>query len=67
MSKAFQFNKEDLIHTLKVAGWSIGATLVAMTISIVASIQVDAKYAFLVPIVNTLLVGLQRYVADHQK
>lgn len=65
MSKAFTFNKADLIHTLKVFGWSVLATAISTLIVIVGKIQVDPAYLFLVPVVNTVLIGLQRWAQDH--
>jgi hypothetical protein len=62
-STRFSLNKADLISILKVIGWTVASALVAAVIVALGNINVPAQYLFLVPIVNTLLVAIQKFVA----
>jgi hypothetical protein len=62
-SKQFSLDKADLLHLLKVVAYSgISAALAALAASL-GDIDVPVKYAMLVPVVNTVLVSLQRFFA----
>ena len=67
MSAPFTLDKKDALHIAKVAGYSIGATVVATLITLVAQMQVAPEYLFIVPIVNTLLVSLEQFLRNKEK
>lgn len=63
----FSLDKKDAIHIAKVASYSLVATIIAILIILLDKIHVDPKYLFLVPIINSFLVALERYFLDKQK
>lgn len=62
MSPAFSFNRENARRTLKVFGWTMAAAVVALLIDLVGVVEVPAQYAFIVPVVNTVLYAIKEYV-----
>jgi len=66
-SKAWTFDRNDALHTLKVFGWSLAASIIALVISLIPDIHFPVEYAFIVPVVNALLVGAQRLVQAKQQ
>lgn len=67
MSAPFTLDKQDAIHVGKVAAYSIGATVVASLITLLAQMHVAPEYLFIVPLVNTALVSLERFLRDKGK
>ncbi len=65
-SQQWSFDRNDAIHTLKVFGWSLAASLVALAVSLIPNVHVPVEYAFLVPVVNSLLVAAQRLIQEKQ-
>jgi len=63
MSPKYSLNKEDGFKILEVIAWTALSSIVAVSISIVAALDVPAQYAFLVPVVNVFLYTVQRFVA----
>jgi hypothetical protein len=61
MSAPLSFDRANVAKTLKVFGWTIASTLTALAIALWADVSVPTEYAVLVPLVNTLLVGLKQY------
>jgi hypothetical protein len=66
MSPKYQFNKEDFIRMIKVLSWSLAATLVSVLITFVQEVDVPANYVLLVPFVNAILYGINRYISDNR-
>jgi hypothetical protein len=66
MSPKYQLNQEDGIRMLKVLGWTLASTAVAVAISILSQLDVPVEYAFLLPVINTILVGLQSFLRDNK-
>jgi hypothetical protein len=66
MSKRFQLNKEDLIKILKVLGYSTASAVVGTLVVIIGDLDVAPQYLFLLPVVNSLLVSLQKFLTDSQ-
>lgn len=67
MSPRFSLDKTDAIKILKVLGWTVASAAVAALISLLAHLQVPSQYLFLVPIANTVLVALQKFIADSSR
>lgn len=61
-SKRFRLNKEEALSVAKVAGWTIAAALVALGIDLVNLIEIPVEYAFIVPIINTVLYALKEFI-----
>jgi uncharacterized membrane protein len=66
MSGRFHFGEGEVRKSLKVFGWSMGAAFVALAISLTGALELPGEYAFIVPIVNTILYTLKEWVADNQ-
>ena len=66
MSGPFRFGEEEARKSLKVFGWSMGAAFVALGLSLVGALELPADYAFIVPIINTLLYTLNEYIKDNR-
>jgi hypothetical protein len=66
MSPKYQLNQADFIRMLKVMGWTLASTAVAVMISLLSQIEVPVEYAFLLPVINTILVGLQSFLRDNK-
>ena len=64
MTKKYSLNKTDGLAILKVIGWSVGATVVSVLITVLADLDVPQQYAFLVPIANTALYSAQRFLSN---
>jgi len=65
MSPKYQLNQADFIRMLKVLGWTLASTAVAVLISLLSQVEVPVEYAFLLPVINTILVGLQSFLRDN--
>lgn len=66
MSNKYSLNKADGLEILKVLGWTVASSVVAVLISVLAELEVPMQYAFLVPLANTVLFTLQRFIASKQ-
>jgi hypothetical protein len=64
-SPKYKLNKEDGLKILTVLGWTLGSALVAFVIDLVPQVELGAHYAWLVPMINTGLVALQKWIKDH--
>jgi len=64
MSKRYTLNKKDGLKILQVLGWTISSAVIAFAIDLIPSIDVGANYAWLVPMINTVLVVLKKFVQD---
>jgi hypothetical protein len=65
MSPKYQLNKEDGVRILKVLGWTVASSIIAVAITIINDIEVPMQYAFLLPLVNMGLVALQSFLRDN--
>lgn len=63
-SKKYQLNKEDGKDILKVIGWTLLSAFVVVALDIVQAIEFPAQYAFVVPIINTTLVAVKKWVQE---
>ena len=66
MSGPFRFGEEEARKSLKVFGWSMGAAFVALGLSLVGALELPADYAFIVPIINTVLYSLNEFIKDNR-
>lgn len=66
MSPKYQLNQADGIRMLKVMAWSLASTIVTVAISILNETELPMEYAFLLPVINTLLVGVQSFLRDNK-
>jgi uncharacterized membrane protein len=62
----FQWSEHELKKVFRVFGWTIASAVVALLISLVGIIDVPAEYAFIVPIINTVLYALKEFLADNR-
>lgn len=65
-SPKYQLNQEDGVRMLKVMAWSLASTIVTVAIALLNETDVPMEYAFLLPVINTLLVGVQSYLRDNK-
>jgi hypothetical protein len=68
-SRRWSLNGTDLVKILKVLGWSTASSAVGYILITVAQIDVPAQYsmqaAIAIPLINTALVALQKWMAGH--
>jgi hypothetical protein len=55
-SVRYSLNKADLINILKVLGYALGSTAIAVLIDVVAKLDLPVQWVWIIPILNTLLV-----------
>lgn len=61
-SPKYKLNIDDGVTLLKVMSWSLASTIVTVLIAFSSQVEVPVEYAFLLPVINTLLVGLKRFL-----
>ena len=66
MSPKYKLNQADGIRMLKVMAWSLASTIVTVLIAFTNQVEVPMEYAFLLPVINTLLVGVQSFIRDNK-
>jgi len=64
MSPKYQLNQEDGVRMLKVMAWSLASTIITVLIAFTNEVEVPMQYAFLLPVINTVLVGIQSFLRD---
>ena len=64
-SPKYQLNQDDGVRMLKVMAWSLASTIVTVLIAFSNEIEVPMEYAFLLPVINTVLVGIQSFIRDN--
>lgn len=64
-STAWQLNKTDAWPVIRGLLWSVASLVVAAAISLLAGLQVPSQYLFLIPLANTALVLLKRFIDDN--
>ena len=67
MSAPFSIDKNDALHILKVAGYSLFSTVLPFVALLLAQVQFPPEWLFLVPLFNTVIVGLERWAKDKSK
>ncbi len=65
-TKSFSFGSEEFKSVLKVFMWTVASAVVALITDWVGLIEIPAEYAFVVPLVNTVLYALKEWVADNR-
>ena len=63
-SASYQLSKVDLINIGKVVLWSCISTLVACVIALLPNVVLPLQWAWLIPLVNTVLVALYKFVSN---
>lgn len=63
MSPKYTLNKQDLYEMLKVMAWSLGSTIVTVLIAFAENVEVPVEYAFLLPVINTILYSVRLFFA----
>ena len=64
MSAQFSLDKADAIHIGKVIGYSLVSTLIGGLIMGISDLHVPDQIVYVIPIVNALLVSIQKFVED---
>jgi hypothetical protein len=62
----FSFSQVEATKALKVFGWTMASGLVALLLSLVEVLDIPVEYAFIVPIVNTILYAVKEFIADNR-
>lgn len=62
---SFKFGEEEARKALKVFGWSMASAFVALAISLTGALELPGEYAFIVPIVNTVLYAVKEFISDN--
>lgn len=63
----FQIDKPAGFHILKVFGWTLASAAIALLLNLLGVVKFPPEYAFVIPIVNTILVALQQFITDRSK
>lgn len=63
MSPKYTLNKHDVIEMLKVMAWSLASTIVTVLIAFAENVEVPMEYAFLLPVINTILYSVRLFLA----
>lgn len=61
-SPKYKLNQEDLAKILQTIAWTTASALIAAIIAAVQAIDVPEQWLFIVPVVNSLLYALHRFV-----
>ena len=67
MSGRFSFGEEEARKALKVFGWSVGSAFVALALSLVGVLDLPADYAFIIPVINTVLYALNEWIKNNRE
>lgn len=65
-NQRFIFGKEETRNSLKVFGWTMASALIVLALDFVGALEVPTEYAFVVPVVNTVLYSLKEWIADNR-
>lgn len=63
MSPKYKLDKNDVTEMLKVMAWSLGSTIVTVLIAFTENVEVPIEYAFLLPVINTILYSVRLFFA----
>lgn len=61
-SPKYRLNTEDGVILLKVMAWSLASTVITVLIAFSGQVEVPMEYAFLLPVINTILVGIKKFI-----
>lgn len=64
MSKKYTLTTTDGSNILKVLIYSGLSAIVVCAIGLLPDVDVPVKYAFLIPLVNVVLVAVKKYLED---
>ena len=62
----YKFGSVELQKSLKVLGWTMASALIVLGLDLVQIIDFPVQYAFIVPVVNSILYSLKELVADNR-
>lgn len=65
--KSLKFGKSEFQKSLKVFGWTVGSAVVVLLLDAVSLLEVPAQYAFIVPVINTVLYSVKEWFSDNSK
>ena len=66
-SSSLQLNSNEGSHILKVFLWTLASAAVVGLLSLIKVIDFPPQFLWAVPVVNTLLVALQSFIADNSE
>lgn len=66
-SKQFSLNMQDLKKIGLVLLWSGASAIVAALITLIPNIDIPTQYLFLVPVINTILVSIKKFIDGQSK
>jgi len=61
-SQKYQISKEDLLKMGQVLLWSGLSAVAGALLTLLPQIDIPAGYLFLVPIINTVLVAVKKFI-----
>ena len=62
---AFRFSEAEGRKAMKVFGWSMASAFVALALSLTGALEFPGEYAFVVPIINTVLYALKEFISNN--
>ena len=63
-SNKYELNKEDGVKILKVFGYLLASTTISFLIALLPQLELG-ETAFLIPIINMVLVTVQKLIKDN--
>lgn len=66
MSAKYSLNKTDGVKILTALGYLLASTTVAFAIDLLPNIDIGANYAWVIPLLNTALVTLKKFLEDKE-
>ncbi|RMD51815.1 hypothetical protein D6827_01385, partial [Candidatus Parcubacteria bacterium] len=66
MSKKYKINKNDIVSIVKVFAWSFASAFIAGLIAVVNSGQLPPEYLAYVPLINSFLYGVKKWLEDYE-
>lgn len=64
-AEKFFYSEYEVKKVLKVFAWTMASAIVALLISLMKIVEFPIEYAFIVPIINTVLYALSELVKDN--
>lgn len=65
-ARSFSYSEYEVRKVLKVFGWTMASAVVALLISLTGAIDFPKEYAFLVPVINTVLYAIAELISDNR-
>lgn len=63
-SPTLTFDRQNGERVLKVFGWTMAAAIVALVLDLINFVTLPAEYAFVVPLVNTVLYAVKEFLTE---